>query len=260
MKFPPIGVKFHGYEMFQPTPSLKIKLQYQLLRGPVKFNNQHADIVFSYGGKITGLIKSLGIPDKSIVEIPTGIEKEWLRTEEIAQPQLPRKFLFLGRYERRKGIEELNNVLQKLPSDLDFHFGFIGPIPGGKKIKDPRITYHGKIMDQSKLKELMDEADVLVTPSHSEGMPNVIMEGMSRGLAVIATNVGAVPLQVDRTNGWIISPANEDELLLALEEVISCTDETLLAKQKRSVEKVAEKFTWEMVARDTLEKLYDLTL
>ena len=33
--------------------------------------------------------------------------------------------------------------------------------------------------------------DVLICPSYSEGMPNVIIEAAARGLAIIATNVGA---------------------------------------------------------------------
>lgn len=257
--FPPIGVKFHGYEMFQPTPSFKIKLQYMLLRGPVTFNNQNADYVFSYGGKITELVKSLGIDEDRIIEIPTGIEQGWLSSSTRTAVHGPRRFLFLGRYERRKGIEELNAVLQKLPADASFEFGFIGPIPASKKIKDPRITYHGKVMDQEKLQGLMDEADVLVTPSHSEGMPNVIMEGMARGLAVIATDVGAVPLQVDESNGWLIQPTNETELLNALEDALVCPDETLLAKQNKSMLKVKEQFTWEKVAQTTFENLQELS-
>ncbi|MBK7816242.1 MAG: glycosyltransferase [Sphingobacteriaceae bacterium] len=40
----------------------------------------------------------------------------------------------------------------------------------------------------------MRACDVLICPSFSEGFPNVILEAMSNGLAVAATNVGAVEL------------------------------------------------------------------
>lgn len=43
----PIGVKFHGYEMFQKSPGLKIKLQHVLLlRKPVRDLSKKADVVF----------------------------------------------------------------------------------------------------------------------------------------------------------------------------------------------------------------------
>ena len=43
---------------------------------------------------------------------------------------------------------------------------------------------------------ILDSADTLVLPSISEGMPNVILEAMSRGLSIIATDVGANSLMV----------------------------------------------------------------
>ena len=73
---PTIGVKFHGYEMFQRAPDLKSKLsQILLLRKPVKEISLGADIVFSYGGKITDIIKSLGVPSAKIIELPSGVEE-----------------------------------------------------------------------------------------------------------------------------------------------------------------------------------------
>jgi glycosyltransferase involved in cell wall biosynthesis len=38
--------------------------------------------------------------------------------------------------------------------------------------------------------ELMQAADVLIHPAHEEGSPNVVLEAMAAGLAVIATDVG----------------------------------------------------------------------
>ena len=66
-----IGVKFHGYEMFQIAPEPKAKLQQFLLRPFVKKISQQADVVFSYGGKITNIIKSIGVNPNHIIEIPS---------------------------------------------------------------------------------------------------------------------------------------------------------------------------------------------
>ena len=77
---PPVGIKFHGYEMFQTSPSLYYSFQKLILQWPVRWNNTNADWVFSYGGKITKIIKETGVAKKKIIEIPTGIDSNWLNT------------------------------------------------------------------------------------------------------------------------------------------------------------------------------------
>lgn len=255
-QLPPLGVKFHGYEMFQQAPSFKVKLQHWLLRGPTRYNNQNADVVFSYGGYITPLVKELDVPQESIIEIPTGIEKAWVR-ESLPACAEKRRFLFIGRFERRKGVEELNAVLQELIGQETFEFHFVGPIPPTRYIKSDQVVYHGKVMEKDALQAIIDPCDVLVTPSHSEGMPNVIMEGMARGLAVIATDVGAVPDQVDDLNGWRLSPGDQEALKSAMLEAIHMDASTLQAKREASIERVLASFTWEQVAAQTLSKLKD---
>ncbi len=248
LKAPPVAVKFHGYEMFQKAPSFRVRLEHYLLRGPVKFNNVNADYIFSYGGKITSLVEGLGISKDRIKEIPTGIEANWCRDMIAPIESEKRRFLFIGRYERRKGIEELNEVLNAVDPSLPFHFDFVGPIPPSKQLKDDRITYHGKVMEREKLQAIMENCEVLVTPSHSEGMPNVIMEGMARGLAVIATDVGAVAAQVDNKCGWLLEPANVPQLKAAFEEAVNSSNEDLIQKRKNALTKVKEHFTWEHVS------------
>lgn len=260
-KFPPISVKFHGYEMFQPPASFRSRLEFMMLRSPVKYNNKNSDYVFSYGGKISKLIREIGIANDRIIDIPTGIEANWIKRTPPTKKQGITKFMFLGRYERRKGIEELNKVIQMLlHEEHEFEFHFVGPIPSSKFIKHEQITYHGKIMEKDKLQEIMDQMQVLVTPSHSEGMPNVIMEGMARGLAVIATDVGAIEMLIDDQNGWLISPNNEQELTHAMLKAMNLTADELVLKQLKSIEKVAENFTWEKVSAQTLKEVEQLTL
>lgn len=259
MQLPPIGVKFHGYEMFQPAPSFRVKMEHYLLRGPVKFNNVNADYIFSYGGKISALIqKEFKTAPQNIIEIPTGIEAAWCLKTPVETVNSVRKFLFIGRFERRKGVEELNQVLRSLPKETLFTFDFIGPIPPSQYIKDERITYHGKMMEKEKIQSIMDQCDILVTPSHSEGMPNVIMEGMARGLAVIATDVGAVAAQVSSANGWLIQPADIAALNLAMLDAIECSSTVLLEKRNASLDRVKSEFTWEDVAKETFEKIGDI--
>ncbi len=259
LQTPPVAVKFHGYEMFQYTPGIQGVFSRWLLRGPVKFCNIHADYVYAYGGKITALITELGVSPQRIIEVPTGIAASWCRNLPLPSSENAlRRFVFIGRYERRKGIEELHHMLAKMPEELAFEFHFIGPIPPSKKIKNQRIVYHGQLKSTAEIQAVLDASHVLVTPSYAEGMPNVIMEGMARGLAVIATDVGAVSAQVDAQNGWLIEAANEEALRIAFEQALHIPAALLDGMRTASANKVRRTFTWEQVILQTLRSFEHL--
>lgn len=253
-EIPPIGVKFHGYEMFQPGGSLKMRFQKYMLRGPVEWISRNADAVFSYGSKITDVILSIGVKRERIIEIPTGIDEAWLSDMKKPDPDR-RRFIFVGRYERRKGIEELQEVISSLavPAHVEFHF--VGPIPPSKRLKGNNTFYHGEVRDKNVMVKLLDAADVLICPSHSEGMPNVIMEAMARGLAVIATDVGAVGVMVSDEVGRLIPPLEKDALRKAIEQMMEMPDKDLRFRGNRAREMVKERFLWDEIGTETIEKL-----
>lgn len=248
---PPIGIKFHGYEMFQPPVGLRMRLENRLLSGPVKWNNLNADFVFSYGGKITSLIQSLGVTANKIIEIPTGIDPSWIASSQPNRLSGPIEFCFIGRNERRKGIVELREAIKTFPAEA-FHFHFIGPIPAEAGLKQKNVTYHGAIRDTKQIQAILDRCQVLVVPSLSEGMPNVIMEGMARGLAIVATPVGAVESVVDEHNGWLVELGNVQSLIACIAKIIAMPASELQNKQTASLQRI-KLFTWDNIARQTAE-------
>src|SRR5262249_47449429 len=63
----------------------------------------------------------------------------------------------------------------------------------------------------------MAAADVVVLPSHHEGMPNVVCEGVSCGRRVVATQVGAIPdLLYTEELGHVVEPRDVIALADAL--------------------------------------------
>jgi len=257
IKCPPIGVKFHGYEMFQRAPDFKSKIsQILLLRKPVKEISQNADVVFSYGGKITDIIKSIGVSQNKIIELPSGVEESTV-VGEIKPTSTKIKFVYLGRYERRKGVEELNKALKSF-SNPDFEFHFIGNIPSEKQLHLPFVKYHGEMRDKKELNTLLKQNDVLVCPSHSEGMPNVILEAMACGLAVLATDVGATNVLVNEKTGWLIERPSVNGIKNAIQKIISSPASEIDSKKKSALDSIKEKFTWEKLISQLISEIKKL--
>jgi len=243
----PLAVNFHGYEMFQPAPTFKSKIEQHLLfRGPVKFICNNSDYVFSYGSKIDDVIKSIPIESSKIISIPTGIEQAWLN-ENIKPTGSVKKFLFIGRYERRKGIQELTEAISKITSqECEFHF--IGPIPVEHQLKKEQVIYHGSLNNQEDIKAITRNSDILICASYSEGMPNVIMEGMASGLAIIATNVGAVNLLVNNESGYLMELNELQNLNAIINQFIEFPSYQIDEMKKNAVEKIRKDFLWSHIA------------
>lgn len=250
----PIAVNFHGVEMFQPAANWKEKFKSYLLKGAVKWNLSQADFCISYGGEITRIHERIGISKTRIIELPSGIDRQWVISEK-KQNAAPR-FLFIGRYERRKGIEELTEVVKQLK---DIAIDFVGNIPHTKRIKRDNVRYWGEIKDKAELQQRIDDCDVIVAPSYSEGMPNVLLEAMGRGLIPLATQVGAVPVLVSSKEGIIIQPGNINVLRESIEELHGLSLTVRQQLSEATLKKVNESFLWEKIILET-EKAFQYML
>src|SRR5581483_2521713 len=59
--------------------------------------------------------------------------------------------------------------------------------------------------------------DLVVNPSLTEGMPNVVLEAMALGSPVIATSVGGVPDLIDHMqSGLLVAPGDSNSLAAAI--------------------------------------------
>lgn len=258
--FPKIGIKLHGYEMYQYAPDLRTKLQHYLLRIPAHFVTQNADVVFSYGGKITEILMyQLGVQRTKIIELPTGIEKELIQNE-VTEYHQPVQFVFVGRYEKRKGIENIHQAIKKLLEEKKtFQFHFIGEIPQNLKIKNEQVIYYDVITEYTKISEILRQCDVLLCPSYSEGMPNVIVEGMANGLTVIASDVGAVSLLVNDKTGYLLQNNDVESLYERMDKIMAEKKEVLQSKKMTALHHI-QNFVWEKISEKLLEEIKKFSL
>lgn len=246
----PVIVNLHGYEMFQKAPNLKVKLEHFLLRPFVKQTLKKADYVLSFGGEIDRIISSLNVPNSKLIQQSNGIETNWITTNQPKTLSV-KTFTFIGRYERRKGIEELTIALKQLIKDeKNFIFNFIGPIAKEHQINHSQINYLGEIKNANKIKSILDDSDFLISPSYSEGMPTVILESMARGNAIIATNVGANSRMINQ-NGILID-STPISIENGIKKALQLNDSELLKMKQKSIKLVKNQFTWESVIQQQL--------
>lgn len=248
LKTCPILINFHGLEMFQAPASFGERLKSYLLKSPAKWNLKEADYCISYGGKITSLLNRIGIPSTKIMVIPGAVSDSTL----LERRNLPvnSKFLFVGRYERRKGIEELMQVIGSMP---ELEISFVGAIPPSKKMNRANVHYYGEVKDAITLNEIFDEHTFLIAPSHSEGMPNVILEAMSRGLIPLATRVGNVEELIDNNIGLLFEPKSIEGIREAIEAALLLDYAAVLERSSNSIKKIRENFTWSQIISQTIE-------
>lgn len=251
---PPVAIRLHGYEILQKTNSFKNKLRKIMYMPLVRYLNQNADYVYSYGGKLTQMtIDAFKLSSSKIIEIPTGISQTWLNENVTVQSQ--RTFCFVGRYDVRKGIVELHEALSQMIKDQDFKFHFIGELPEELKIHHSSIIYHGVLKSEEAIKTILRESDFLVAPSHSEGMPNVIVEAMASGCGIVTTDVGAIAVLVSNDEGFLIPPFSSEFIKNVLIKLIQMPKEKVLGYKYQALNKVKNNFLWEKVIQKEIQEI-----
>ncbi|MFX4273869.1 glycosyltransferase family 4 protein [Propionibacteriaceae bacterium Y1700] len=60
------------------------------------------------------------------------------------------------------------------------------------------VTFHGHLGDVDRIRQLLDECDLYVQPSRTEGLPRALVEAMARSMPCIGSTAGAIPELLDR--------------------------------------------------------------
>ncbi len=106
---------------------------------------------------------------------------------------------------------------------------------------DAAVEFHGTVSHE-KTPQLYRSADIFVLPSLNEGMSNSVLEAMSSGLPIIATDTGGTKELIDQSNGFIIKKGSSQEIFQALEKLYQ--DQDLRNKMGQSSRQRAETMSW----------------
>lgn len=167
--------------------------------------------------------------------------------------------VYVGRLAESKGLCEALEALTMLhKTRLNVRMVLIGQgsfeetmrrRASALRISD-RLIFTGA-QDAQQIARWLGAADVFTLPSYAEGCPNVVIEALSSGRPVVATNVGGIPEIVDERCSILVPPRDAGALANALEIALSRNwDERAIASHFRR--------PWDDVAAELLEISTDL--
>lgn len=166
------------------------------------------------------------------VEVPEDFKKDFGK----------KRILFLGRFDEKKGIFDLLDVMTeiaKIDSDAKLYIGSnerkekVNKIIKEYKLNN-NVEYLGWV-DEKLKKEVLKEATIFVLPSYYEGMPMSVLEAMAYKNIVISTNVGGIPEIIENGyNGFLIEPGDKKELFNKIEKIINSDKKNEMSDNARA--------------------------
>lgn len=173
-----------------------------------------------------------------------------------------REFLYIGQIAESKGPQIIVKAFKRLTEkSARLHIVGRGPYSDTLKLMasgDERIILHGFVPDED-LDEIFKKCACAVVPSlWYEIFGYVVHEVMSKGLPVIASNIGAIPeLVKDGYNGFLFEPGDIDSLHRIIETLVN--DKEIVTKLSRNAIESSKKYTMENQMKSTME-VYTRTL
>jgi glycosyltransferase involved in cell wall biosynthesis len=140
----------------------------------------------------------------------------------------------VGRAVEKKGYRDLLDALAALPQDVHWHFVHVGGGPLLARLKararalgiDAQVSWlgaqpHDAVLQEYRQADLFVLACRVAKDGDRDGLPNVLMEAQSQGLACVATRVSAIPeLIEDGVTGLLTAELDSVALSQALQRLI----------------------------------------
>lgn len=104
--------------------------------------------------------------------------------------------LFVGRLTRKKGADRVQEIVQRvLPESNDFQFCLLGEGPYRdrfRRFETANVRCPGRIPREN-VHRYFQVADLLLHPTRSDALPNVVLEALASETPVAASPVGEIP-------------------------------------------------------------------
>lgn len=191
---------------------------------------------------------------RDAVVVHNGIDIRDYRTEIRRTKEI--YITFVGRLIYAKGVQDLIKafVMCNVLSSKELKLRIVGEGNYRKQLED--LAYHsGGFLDikfygqRNDVIDILEESDIFVNPSYSEGLPTSVMEAASVGLPIIATDVGGTNEIIKHMkSGILIKPHDVDSLEQAIKVMI---DDPVGARKMAAMARntIAARFSWDQIVK-----------
>ena len=137
----------------------------------------------------------------------------------------PKQIVYVGRDSYEKGID----ILRKIESRINGTVKFCTDLPWDETMK------------------FLKESEILVVPSRTESIPQVIKEAFYLKVPVIATNVGGNPeLVAHQKTGILVPPEDPEKLTIAINDLLD-DEEARRSFTNNAFEFINKNFSWDVL-------------
>jgi glycosyltransferase involved in cell wall biosynthesis len=211
-----------------------------LKRDPRRFERvsrvlRAADAVITVGSHLADEVRALGVAADRVTSIyrPVDAARFSPGSSPSARALLglahAPTIVWVGRLHKIKGVDILLHAFANLHARMPgIQLCLVGDGPERQALKtladglgvQSAVLFTGDI-PQADLCQWYRAGDVVVLPSLSEGVPNVLLEAIACGVPFVASNVGGIGEIADSRCDRLVPPSDADALAAALEDVLS---------------------------------------
>ena len=192
-----------------------------------------------------GFLNRLPYVDKNRVKVIFTAKKP--KKNLLLKTNHPRKLISTSQLNPDKGHSDIIRALSKIDIEFEYHIVGTGTIEDKLKYLtkmhnlESKIYFHGF---QTNVDLFLENADIFILPSYSEGLPNTLQEAMNNGLLPISRNVGGISeVWPDKMQNLLLpysAKANDFEHIIRW--VLSLPDEQLINMKKIFLNTAHKKF------------------
>lgn len=137
----------------------------------------------------------------------------------------PVRMLSVGRLDPEKNPLLLPAIVGELAgTDRDWELTIVGDGPLESAVRETanelgvteRIEFAGYVPHGQGLERIYQQSDIFLHVSHTEGLPQVLIEAMAAGLPIVATDVGGVAAAVEAAGVPLVPPDDASAAAAAL--------------------------------------------